>query len=116
MIRYFRLKGRTVEECTQEEWADRHRNRDTRIIAQERIGDYFLSTVFLGMDHGYGIGQPVLFETMVFAKNDDFEDFEDYQDRYCTYEEAEAGHEAAVQWVYRRIFTEEIEGKEIDCL
>ena len=46
-----------------------------------------VSTVFLGIDHRHGEGEPVLFETMVFGGN-----YDGYQDRYCTYDEAVLGH------------------------
>lgn len=53
-----------------------------------------VSTVFLGLDHRFSIdppGPPILFETMVFGGPLDEE-----QERYCTWEEAEAGH---ARWV-----------------
>lgn len=53
-----------------------------------------VSTVFLGIDHQYGSGKPILFETMVFGGLLDGE-----QVRYCTWEEAEAGHEEMVKRV-----------------
>lgn len=42
------------------ETAERH-------VADETIGDSRISTVFLGIDHGFGHGEPVLWETMVFG-------------------------------------------------
>jgi hypothetical protein len=50
-----------------------------------------VSTVFLGIDHGYE-GPPILWETMVFGT--DFQDFG--QARYRSQEEAIAGHAAIV--------------------
>ncbi len=51
-----------------------------------------VSTVFLGLDHRFGAdGPPVVFETMTFGGP-----FDQEQDRYSTWEEAEAGHAAAV--------------------
>jgi hypothetical protein len=38
----------------------------TRIVKQEDIGRLKVSTVFLSMDHNFGGGPPVLWETMVF--------------------------------------------------
>jgi len=53
-----------------------------------------LSTVFLAMEHGSDeLGRPILFETMVFGGPRD-----GLQQRYCTWEEAEAGHESML-WV-----------------
>ena len=38
---------------------------DTR-VAETHVGDYWISTVFLGLDHSFHHGPPVLFETMIF--------------------------------------------------
>ena len=54
----------------------------------------FHDLVFLGLDHQYGEGPPVLFETMVFGGELDQE-----QVRYHTWEEAAAGHAAMVERV-----------------
>ena len=40
-----------------------------RIVKQEHIGKFLISTVFLCLDHGCGKGPPVLWETMVFHPN-----------------------------------------------
>jgi hypothetical protein len=49
------------------EWARWFENaHDERIVAQEYIGEYWVSTVFLGLDHSFGSGPPLLFETMIF--------------------------------------------------
>lgn len=60
--------------------------------------DIFLSTVFLGLDHGWNMNKdpdyrPVLFETMLMDEKQDF------MVRYCTYDEATLGHAAAVEHV-----------------
>lgn len=106
MIRSYKLDGRTPVLCDDfldsAQWmqtADRH-------VAQTYIRDIYISTVFLGFDHGFGDGPPVLFETMVFGGSLDQE-----MDRYCTWEEAEAGHEIMTwrvmeseKWHNRMIF------------
>lgn len=64
-----------------------------RGVAQTRIRKYVsVSTVFLALDHGFGRGAPVLWETMIFGGPHD-----GYQDRYSTREDAEAGHREAVR-------------------
>lgn len=65
-----------------------------RIIRQTNIGKVKISTVFLGLDHRFGDGPPLLFETMVFGGELDQE-----QERYSTWDEAEAGHEEMVKRV-----------------
>lgn len=63
-------------------------------VSKTEIGDISVSTVFLGVDHSFGEGSPVLFETMIFGGEHD-----GYQERYCTWDEAEAGHARAVELV-----------------
>lgn len=56
------------------------------------IDDVTLSTVFLGLDHSWSAGPPVLFETMIFGGERDQETH-----RYCTWDEAEAGHKQILE-------------------
>lgn len=78
------------------EWAEMFQNADRRIVKQEKVGGLSVSTVFLGIDHSFTwhYEAPVVFETMIFGLPDD----EEYQERYCTWEEAEAGHARAVMY------------------
>lgn len=62
-----------------------------RVSATDLPGGVRISTVFLGLDHGWGDGPPVLYETMIFGGPMDQE-----QDRYCTRAQAAIGHE---EWV-----------------
>jgi hypothetical protein len=79
-------------------WLEEHRAE--RIVQQEQIGPYWISTVFLGMDHGFhrifGVGaknpHPILFETMAFVVVGT-ERTLNVQERYSTWDEALAGHE-----------------------
>jgi hypothetical protein len=79
-------------------WFEEH--RADRIVKQEQIGPYWISTVFLGLDHGLGrmLGisprnqHPILFETMVFAVVGTERKL-DVQERCSTWEEAEEQHE-----------------------
>lgn len=61
-----------------------------RIVAQDTIGDHFVSTVFLGLNHGWG-EREMWFETMVFDAAGDSIDAQ----RYETWGEAELGHRKA---------------------
>jgi hypothetical protein len=65
-----------------------------RTVAKDTVGDSDISTVFLGLDHGWGDGPPVLYETMVFGGA-----MSDEQVRYCTRQEAIAGHAAMIKRV-----------------
>lgn len=103
MSRYWILDGRDPvpvdDVLTWGEWfqtADRVVARD----ADERTG-WKVSTVFLGLDHQFGIGPPVLFETLIFAPTDRpvparLKRFDGHMERYTTWAEAEAGHKAIV--------------------
>jgi hypothetical protein len=65
-----------------------------RAVGKDTIGEVFVSTVFLGIDHSYGDGPPLLFETMVFRGH-----LDERQWRYSTWDQAEAGHARIVQAV-----------------
>lgn len=60
------------------------------MITTER-GRCSVSTVHLVIDHGWGTGAPVLWETMTFGGPDD-----EGQRRYQSLDDAVAGHEEAV--------------------
>jgi hypothetical protein len=51
-----------------------------------------VSTVFLGLDHNFGSGPPLIFETLVFGGP-----FDKEMDRYSTWDEALAGHARMVE-------------------
>lgn len=63
-----------------------------------------VSTVFLGLDHSFGHGPPLLFETMTFFAADGC-DAGGYFNRYSTWAQAEAGHARIVFEVRRDIWT-----------
>jgi hypothetical protein len=78
------------------EWAEWFEtSRDARRVALTKIANVGeISTIFLGLDHSFGDGRPVLFETMSrFGEH--FGD-EGYFARYHTWDEALAGHIAFV--------------------
>jgi len=67
-------------------------NDHRRIVKQDQVGDIFISTVFLGLDHAWiPGGKPVLWETMIFGGEHD-----QYQERYTSHKDALEGHEKAL--------------------
>lgn len=87
--KYILVDRKPVPEPDTIKWAQWFENFDNRRL--------YVSTVFLGLDHNWeGEGRPILFETMVFRNKSGEE-----ADRYCTWEEAEAGHERMVQKVLK---------------
>ena len=83
--------GNPVEEKDLMKWAEWIENSRERRVAYDLVGEHEVSTVFLGLDHSFGEGEPLLFETMVFI-DDETSEFHDYCKRYETKEQAVAGH------------------------
>lgn len=73
------------------EWAEWFGNMDNRRIARTKVGSAEVSTVFLGLNHNWGDGPPLIFETMVFGGPLDEE-----CERYSTLDEARRGHDHMV--------------------
>lgn len=72
---------------------------NNRILGQVEVADGIrVSTIFLGFDHQYGRGEPVLWETMVFGGK-----FDQEQVRYSSDAEARSGHIAMVERVKETI-------------
>jgi hypothetical protein len=71
-------------------WATWFETAD-RNVAKDQIGDVYISTVFLGINHQWGDGPPLLFETMIFGGPHD-----QRQTRASTWDEAEKQHAEAV--------------------
>lgn len=67
-------------------------------VAQDQVGPYWVSTVWLGIDHNYGDGPPLIFETMVFATSSAVQGLGPDLDcrRYSTEAQARAGHDEMV--------------------
>jgi hypothetical protein len=85
------LDGKRAVECHDlMTWAKWIETGDRR-VADETIDGVRVSTVFLSLDHSFGEGPPMLFETMVFGGPLDQE-----QGRCTTWDEAEAMHAAMV--------------------
>jgi hypothetical protein len=73
---------------------------EARSVALTEIGDYRVSTVFLGIDHNFDEGEPLLFETMIFGGKFDREG--EYQTRCSTWAQAEAQHAEAIKYLEAR--------------
>lgn len=82
---------------TLEEWAQSYKTRGAqKRVAETTLPDgKWVSTVWLGLDHSFGDGPPLIFETMVFESQDHLSDLD--CNRYSTEAEALAGHAAMVE-------------------
>jgi hypothetical protein len=74
------------------EWMEN--NPERKAVKQDKIGDVFISTVFLGLNHAWNSDIPVLWETMIFGGEHD-----QYQNRYTSYEDALEGHKKALDLI-----------------
>lgn len=87
--RYFDQEGRPI---TVDDWMLLFSDNQ---IARDEEGDIAVSTIYLGLNHNWDDGPPLIFETMVFGLDDNTE----YQWRYSTKEAALAGHAGILEAV-----------------
>lgn len=83
------------------EWIDLNgkERRVGKAVIRRGAETFRVSTVYLGLDHGFGRGgPPIIFETMIFP-GDDWTEV--YRDRYSTLKQARAGHRTALKTVWR---------------
>lgn len=92
MSKYYIMEDKKTVPCDLMTWAKMFEGN--RHVADETIGGARVSTVFLGLDHSFCGGRPLLFETMVFGGALDQE-----QERCSTWDEAEKMHAAMVERV-----------------
>lgn len=79
------------------EWGRFTDDREKVTVGRTEVDRYFVSTVFLGMNHRFiDPGPPLLFETMIFDHGKPPGDLDQWMDRYSTWDEAKAGHERVV--------------------
>lgn len=66
MIPYYDRQGRLI---SMNEWAELSADREYKRVAEATLSDgTWISTVWLGIDHQFGDGPPLIFETMVFPR------------------------------------------------
>jgi hypothetical protein len=107
--------GRDGQPISQEDWIAQMEDVKGRRVAEDTVGDFWISTVWLGLDYGFGRGdRPIIFETMVFDNSEEGLGEsqkvldkvnlshrarlgpEAFCNRYCTEAEALKGHRQAV--------------------
>jgi len=99
---YYKLIGRNVVPALSAIEAFEGNRR----VALTEIGSVRVSTVFLGLNHAWDDGPPLLFETVVFGGP-----LSDEQDQCSTYDEAEAMHERMCERVRQSIADEDAEAR-----
>ncbi|HEX3455434.1 MAG TPA: hypothetical protein VHS03_12475, partial [Gaiellaceae bacterium] len=88
---------------TLREWALRLEDAEYRIVERSEVDGWIVSTVWLGINHRFTPGPPLIFETMVMHSEmtepsllGDVPVFDDFQMRYPTEPAARAGHDRIV--------------------
>lgn len=92
---YYRLEGRNPVPCSIKRMCETMDDKSRRVGLTNILG-VRVSTVFLGINHAWLGGPPVLFETMIFGGV-----LDQYQERCSTYDEAERMHRRAVWQVLK---------------
>lgn len=92
MSDYYDRQGNPIDD---REWSATLRTQEYRRVAKSSVGEYDVSTVWLGLDHGWGDGPPLIFETMVFGTGP----MDQECVRYSSEAEARNGHAEMVKRV-----------------
>lgn len=113
MIGHYILEGHEPVPC--DDWMAWARwfEKAERIVAQTHLIDGSkVSTVFLGLDHSFGSGPPILFETCLFSGETEYSELlkrdlhpSEVVDRYATWGEAMDGH---ARWLEKCVLPEHI--------
>jgi hypothetical protein len=89
---YYDKQGRHI---TLDTWLAKIEDEDYKRVDRTILpNDKVVSTVWLGLDHSFGDGEPLIFETMVFPSENDFLEID--TKRYSTLADAVVGHEMLV--------------------
>ena len=90
MSGHYILDGKKPVPCDLMTWAKSFEGSERHIAKSGNRKKKWVSTVFLGLDHQFGDGPPLLFETMIFGGEHD-----QWVERCSTWDEAEAIHKHA---------------------
>lgn len=98
---YYGRDGKAIPMC---EWAVRFEDLEYKRVAQTTIGPWWISTVWLGLDHGFLEGRPLIFESMIFWHGPEGgePDHDRPMERYTTEAQARRGHASIVR-TYRAL-------------
>jgi hypothetical protein len=98
-MRYYILRNQVVVAASSAkefgEWVE----TADRVVSKTQVADIEVSTVFLGIDHQFFAGPPLLFETMVFGG-----DLDQNCRRCSTWDEAVEQHEVILSEVLNRVY------------
>jgi hypothetical protein len=99
---YYDRQGRPM---TQEQWIKDFEDFEVKRVTWTEVSeDIKVSTVWLGLDHSYGDGPPLIFETLVLGGSLDGDML-----RYSTESQAVEGHQKMVDLVTAVLAKEKLE-------
>lgn len=91
---YFDRQGKPI---THDQWSALIQLHSAKIVAQSAVGGFYVSTVWMGIDMGMGLGPPLIFETMVWEEATTgpppWQGEDLLQWRYSTEDQARKGHQ-----------------------
>ncbi|MDL2283835.1 hypothetical protein LJC19_01640 [Oxalobacter sp. OttesenSCG-928-P03] len=90
---FYKLVGNEPVHCTLMEYAENMQSGANRIVAQNKIGELLVSTIFTGIDYSFGLGEKRLFETVIFGMEDDIHP----KWQHATWDEAKKEHNRIVK-------------------
>jgi hypothetical protein len=94
MSKYYDRQGQPITNVFA--WGKKLEDRAYQRVAETTLPDgKWISTVWLGLDHNYGDGPPLIFESMVFPKRGEYGELD--CERYSTEADALAGHAQLVE-------------------
>lgn len=103
MLSFYDKQGNCISD---EEFARLHADPTYRQVARDRVKDWLISTVWLGLDHRFTSSIPIIFETMVFPPESSYDE---YCERYATEAGALAGHQEALMWLLDKLGPEAVD-------
>ena len=95
MSEHYILEGKKVVSCDLMTWARWFESAERHVVKSGDKSSVWVSTVFIGLDHSFGDGPPLLFETMIFGGPHD-----QYKERCSTWEQAEEMHKTAYELAF----------------
>jgi hypothetical protein len=102
-INYYDRNNRLL---SMDQFAKLMEDREYKRVCSDYVGSYWVSTVWLGLDHSFYGGPPLIFESMVFADTEEDSNRlgEDVNcQRYPTEHQAVLGHYAIVEEVNQAV-------------
>ena len=105
-LTFYYLDGQEVKPTLDAKKWSQEFERAHCIVAQTDVGSYWVSTVFIGIDHNFfGDGPPLVFETMIFRNepNGERHSVDGWIERASTWDEAALMHVHGVAWAQQQL-------------